>query len=54
MGRKKQSRQIHRPGTLMDRRPVSPAMKARMDLLDWQADPERYAAKTWKQIKQWA
>ena len=54
MGHKKQSKPVHRPGSLADRRPISPEAIARFDQIAWETDPERYAARTWKLIKQWA
>jgi hypothetical protein len=50
----KHQKQIHKPGSLMDRRPVSPEMMARLERCDYEASPERYARKVWAQISRWA
>jgi hypothetical protein len=50
----KQRKEAHRPGSLMDRRPVSAETLARLDRCNYQANPERYARQIWAQISRWA
>ena len=44
---------VQRPGSLIDRRPISREQLARLDQVNWQANPERYARQVWAQISRW-
>jgi len=49
MGRKSK-RQVHRPGSLVDQRPIAAATLARLDRISWQACPEKFALQVWAEI----
>ncbi len=54
MTHRKQKAKVHMPGSLADRYPMPAEQLARFDRLSWEANPERYARRTWALIKQWA
>jgi hypothetical protein len=50
----KMHKPIHRPGSLMDKRPVPRGQMERLNREDYEANPDRYAQKVWAQISKWA